>query len=136
MAKKNVEILGYVDEKKLVSLLSHCRAFIFPAEEDFGIAPVEAMASGRPVIAYRKGGVLETVVEGRTGIFFNKQTTGSLISALKKFEKFEPSFDPYMARKWARKFSLKRYKKEWQTFIKKSLLDYRKSDKINLNNIE
>lgn len=136
MAKKNVEILGYVDEKKLVSLLSHCRAFIFPAEEDFGIAPVEAMASGRPVIAYRKGGVLETVVEGSTGIFFNKQTTGSLIGALKKFEKFEFSFDPCIARKQARKFSLKRYKKEWQVFIKKSLLDYRESDKINLNNIE
>ena len=133
MAKKNVEILGRVDESKLISLLSHCRAFIFPAEEDFGIAPVEAMASGRPVIAYAKGGALETVVEGKTGLFFKDQTVDLLISAIKKFEKFEPNFDSQEARKQAEKFSVQRYKREWQELISKSLLKFKNNDKINLN---
>ncbi|TSC91472.1 MAG: glycosyl transferase group 1 [Candidatus Berkelbacteria bacterium Licking1014_96] len=130
MAKSNVEILGYVNEKKLRELLSHCRAFIFPAEEDFGIAPVEAMASGRPVIALGRGGALETVVEGETGLFFQKQTVGSLISAIKRFAKFEKTFNPQKAIKRAKKFSVERYKREWQEFVKKSLLEYRESDRI------
>jgi glycosyltransferase involved in cell wall biosynthesis len=126
MAKKNVEILGYIDEEKLMALLSHCRAFIFPAEEDFGIAPVEAMASGRPVIAYQKGGALETVVNGKTGLFFKHQTIKSLILAIKKFAKFEPKFNPQDAREQAEKFSVERYKREWQEFIRKRLAEYRK----------
>lgn len=133
LAKKNVEILGYVNDKKLIWLLSHCRAFIFPAEEDFGIAPVEAMASGRPVIAYRKGGVLETVVNGSTGLFFREQSAKSLIGVLGKFEKFEATFNPSNTRRWAEKFSIERYKKEWQECIKKSLLEYHGSDKMNSN---
>lgn len=126
MAKKNVELLGYVNEKKLTELLSHCRAFVFPAEEDFGIAPVEAMAPGRPVIALGRGGALETVVEGETGLFFKKQTTASLISAVKRFAKFEKSFNPQKAVERAKKFSVERYKREWKEFVEKSLLEYRK----------
>lgn len=126
MAGKNVEILGYVDDKKLVDLLAHCRAFIFPAEEDFGIAPVEAMASGRPVIALGRGGALETVVDGETGIFFKEQTIDSLAGAIKRFAKFEPTFEPQAARKQAEKFSVERYKREWGEFVEKSLLEYRK----------
>lgn len=126
MAKKNVEILGYVDDEKLIELLSHCRAFVFPAEEDFGIAPVEAMASGRPVIAYGRGGALETVVEGETGLFFQKQTTDSLILTVKRFAKFEKSFDPQKSIERAKKFSVERYKGEWKEFIEKSLLEYRR----------
>ncbi|MBU2595867.1 glycosyltransferase [Patescibacteria group bacterium] len=133
MANNNIEILGYVDNKRLIELLSHCRAFIFPAEEDFGIAPVEAMASGRPVIAYAKGGALETVVEGRTGLFFKDQTIDSLILTVKRFEKFEPLFNPQDSRTQAEKFSIERYEMEWRGFVEKSLLEYNKDDKINLN---
>lgn len=65
---------------------ARCRALIFPGEEDFGIVPVEAMASGKPVIAYRKGGALETVIEGETGVFFDEPTVESLIAAVERFE--------------------------------------------------
>ena len=91
------------------------------------------MASGRPVIAYAKGGALETVVEGKTGLFFKDQTVDLLISAIKKFEKFEPNFDSQEARKQAEKFSVQRYKREWQELISKSLLKFKNNDKINLN---
>lgn len=126
MAEKNVEILGYINDKKLVELLTHCRGFIFPAEEDFGIAPVEAMASGRPVIAYARGGALETVVEGTTGLFFKDQTVSSLMAAVKRFAKFDSSFNPEEARIQAEKFSVERYKKEWREFVEKSLIEYRR----------
>jgi len=130
MANDNVEILGYVNEKKLIELLSHCRAFIFPAEEDFGIAPVEAMASGRPVIAYGKGGVLETVVEGKTGIFFEYQNVNSLIAAVNKFREFEKTYNPEKSVERSKKFSAERYKREWEEFIKKSLREFKSNDRI------
>jgi glycosyltransferase involved in cell wall biosynthesis len=131
LAKKNIEILGYVDDKKRTSLFSHCRAFIFPAEEDFGIAPVEAMASGRPVIAYRRGGALETVVEGKTGIFFKKQAVDSLCRSVNKFIRLESTFDPNIARQWAKKFSVENYKRNWKEFIEKSLAEFKEDDRIS-----
>ncbi len=81
-AGSTVEFLGIQSEEIMIKLLSGCKALIVSAEEDFGLTPLEAMAAGKPVIAYKKGGALETVIDGVTGYFFNEQTTESLISAL------------------------------------------------------
>ena len=86
IAKNNIEFLGWRDNEELRDYYQNCKALIFPGEEDFGIVPVEAQACGKPVIAYKKGGALETVIDGITGIFFEEQTIGSLIEAVKKFE--------------------------------------------------
>lgn len=102
---KKIEFLGYISDQKYHELLSECKAFIFPGEEDFGLTPIEAMASGRPVIAYGKGGVTETVVDGETGLFFNQPTAESLISAINKFEKNINQFNPEVCRKRAEQFS-------------------------------
>ena len=86
LAGPTVEFLGRVGDGEVEELLAHCRAFIFPGEEDFGIAPVEAMASGRPVIAYGWGGATETVVDGETGVFFHEPTTDALVDAMHRLD--------------------------------------------------
>lgn len=93
IAKENVEILGRVSEEELEELLLGCRAFIFPQVEDFGITAVEAQAAGKPILAFREGGALETIVEGKTGAFFDEQTAQSLEQLIKKFDpkKFKAS---------------------------------------------
>ncbi|MBI4117091.1 MAG: glycosyltransferase [Parcubacteria group bacterium] len=89
---------------------ANCRALIFPQEEDLGIAPLEAMASGKPVIAYRTGGALETVKEMETGLFFNKQNSKSLIEELIKFK--ESKFNPEKIRKYAQNFDKEIFKQK------------------------
>lgn len=84
-----IELLGKVSNKKLICLYQNCQALISPQEEDFGLTPIEAQACGKPVIAYKKGGLTETVVANKTGIFFEKQTTKSLVKALIKFKKLK-----------------------------------------------
>ena len=91
IAKKNIKFLGLISDYKLPSFYSRARAVIFPQEEDFGIVPVEAMASGRPVIAFRAGGVLETVKDGESGVFFDEQTIESINECVEKF--FQIKFD-------------------------------------------
>jgi len=89
MAGANVELLGYQPDSVLRDLMARAKGFVFAAEEDFGIIPVEAQASGTPVIAYGKGGALETVVEAGespTGVFFNEQTVEALCEAVRTFE--------------------------------------------------
>jgi len=86
IAKPNIEFHGWASDEKIAEYYSGCRALIFPGEEDFGIVPLEAMSSGKPVIAYAKGGALETVVENQTGIFFKDQNKESLIDAVKRFD--------------------------------------------------
>jgi glycosyltransferase involved in cell wall biosynthesis len=85
-AGPTVTFLGYVADADLPDLMARCRAFIFPGLEDFGIAPVQAMAAGRPVIAYRGGGALDYVIPGKTGAFFADQTVESLTAALRAFD--------------------------------------------------
>ena len=93
MAEPNVVLLGSQPFSVLRQLYSQCRGLIFPGEEDFGIVPVEAMASGRPVVAYGKGGALETVVDGVTGVFFQEQTVDSMIDAIDRLEQMDISPD-------------------------------------------
>ena len=85
MAQPNVRFLGYVDDEERRRRLARCQALIFPGEEDFGLVPVEAQASGRPVIAYAAGGALDTVVDGETGLFFAEQAVDALCAAVTRF---------------------------------------------------
>ena len=102
LAGETVEFTGRVSDEKLRELYSTCRALLFPGDEDFGLVPVEVQASGRPVIAYRSGGALETVLEDRTGIFFDRQEPDDLQAAMLRFEKM--NFDPKMIRENALRF--------------------------------
>lgn len=112
---ENIEFLGRVDEAAKAELYSHCLAFIYPQEEDFGITAVEAMAAGRPVIAYRRGGTLETVKEGVTGIFFNEQTVEYLVGAINSFS--SAKFNPQTIKQHAEQFSMAKFKKGISEFI-------------------
>jgi len=104
LAGNTVEFLGWQPDEIVRQYLSSCKALIFCGIEDFGIVPLEAMACGRPVIAYAEGGVMETVVEGRTGLFFAQQSPRSLAEALLRFEKEGHQFDPVLIRQYAAKF--------------------------------
>jgi len=118
-AKPNVEILGRRAFSEIKELLASCRALVFPGIEDFGIVPLEAMASGRPVIAFRRGGALETVVDGLTGIFFEEQTPESLNRAVDLFEINLDSFDSAKIRAHASRFSKERFKQEFNSLVDK-----------------
>jgi len=113
----NIEFLGRVSDSEKAELYSQAKAYINPQEEDFGITVVESMASGRPVIAYNKGGATETVIEGKTGLFFSKQETCSLVEVLENFSK--TNFSPEIIREHALKFSKERFKREINNFIDK-----------------
>jgi len=117
IATDNIKVLGYVDDAKVVELMQKAKAFIFAAYEDFGIVPVEAMACGTPVIAYGAGGIKDTLIEGKSGLFFDMQTITSLNNAIKKFEKMK--FDYREISEYASKFSNKRFEKEIRSFIDK-----------------
>lgn len=116
----SASFLGKISDEELSEVYSGAKALIFTAEEeDFGIVPVEAMAHGRPVIAIRQGGVKETVVDGKTGIFFSELTVESLEDAIKKFEKMK--FSAEDCREQAEKFSKERFKKEIRDFVGKTI---------------
>lgn len=110
LAHSNIEFLGQVNDDELGRYYRGARALIFPQEEDFGIVPLEMMASGRPVIAYRRGGAEETVIENKTGIFFEAQTPEAIIDAIKRFDDHE--FSPTTCRAQAEKFSVKIFKEK------------------------
>lgn len=114
-AGKNVELLGYQSNEKLKDYLQRARAFVFAAYEDFGILPVEAMACGTPVIAFGKGGAKETVIEGKTGTFFEEQTVSSLIQAIERFETL--SLDPFQIHQHAQSFCLEQFQSQYKRFV-------------------
>ena len=117
MANGNIEFLGKQPFGQVKHYLAHCQALIFPGVEDFGIVPVEAMASGRPVIAFAAGGVMETVRENVTGLFFHQQTPESLIEAIERFEHSQAQFDPLAIRCHAESFSKELFKRRIADFI-------------------
>lgn len=112
MAKINVEFLGWQSDKSVQEYLRNAKALIFSGEEDFGLTPVEAMACGRPVVALKKGGTLETVIEGETGTFFDHETPESLNDAVDKLEKDYTKFTPNNCRKQAEKFSTDKFREQ------------------------
>ncbi|MBI4689732.1 MAG: glycosyltransferase family 4 protein [Nitrospirae bacterium] len=116
-AGKNVEILGHKTFDVLKDYMQRAKAFVFAAEEDFGITPVEAQACGTPVIAFEKGGILESVIENKTGIFFKEQTVEGLIEAVNDFEKKQDKFDYNEIRKNAERFDKERFNREFKEFV-------------------
>lgn len=128
MAKKNIEFLGPLSDEEKRHYLAHCKAFIHPQEEDFGITAVEAMASGRPVIAYRKGGALETVKDGVTGEFFEDQTPWSLVDTVREFH--PEKFDPKKIRQQALKFDISIFKKKIKDFIERAYKEHREKQEL------
>jgi len=115
IAQSNVEFLGRLSDEKYAALMSRCAAFLYPQEEDFGISAVEAMAAGRPVIAYGQGGALETMVSGVTGEFFTPQTPEALSHALASFE--PGRYTPSRIRSHAQQFAEERFRKEFGAFV-------------------
>lgn len=117
---KNIKFLGRVPESELPKYYANCKALIFPQEEDFGIVPLEAFASGRPVIAYRGGGALETIKEGETGLFFNEQMPESLLNVLRSFN--EKKFNSQKVREQALKFDKEIFKKKFTELLSENLI--------------
>ncbi|HSM56440.1 MAG TPA: glycosyltransferase [Candidatus Sulfomarinibacteraceae bacterium] len=118
MAGPNVTFLGYVPDQELPDLMARCRAFLFPGEEDFGIAPIQAMAAGRPVIAYAGGGALDTIVPG-AGALFAEQSVAAIIDAVQSFD--ATAVDPGFIRTHARQFDTSVFKKRLNEFITSKL---------------
>ena len=116
-AGKNIEILGYQTFEKLSSFMQKAKAFIFAAEEDFGIIVVEAMACGTPVIALKKGGTGETVIDGITGISISDQTISCIIESVDRFEQSINKFDPIKIRSFAEKFSRPIFEESFKKYV-------------------
>lgn len=116
IAKENIHFAGFVGEDRLVNYYKNAKAFIFPQVEDFGITAVEAQAAGIPVIAYKDGGVLDTVVDGKTGIYFEEQTVDCLINAILRSKK--KIFDKGSIIRNAQKYSIEKFKEQFKKIIK------------------
>ena len=110
LAKHNIEFLGYQEDGALRTLMSKARAFVFAAEEDFGIAVVEAQACGTPVICFKGGGVLDSVLAGQTGILFESQSFDSIMEAVNRFENLAEPLDPFRIRSHSERFSSQRFR--------------------------
>ena len=123
-ASANIEILGYMDSKKLKSLMQGAKAFVFAAEEDFGITVVEAMACGTPVIAFNKGGTAETVIDGVTGILFDSQTPESIKNAVARFEETVDKFNSLVMTQHSKKFSRAVFEKSMKEYVEQKSLNF------------
>lgn len=119
MARPNVTFLGRLTDREVMDYYASCRALVFPGEEDFGIVPLEANAAGRPVIAFKGGGALDTVIEGLNGLFFEEKTVQSLMDAVKSFESGKYNFEPPKIRKHALRFDKEVFKDKIKNYILK-----------------
>jgi glycosyltransferase involved in cell wall biosynthesis len=129
LAGPTVELLGWRDDAEIAELYARCRALLFPTVEDFGITPLEAMASGRPVIALGQGGALETVVapgggEPATGIFFERQSVEDLADAIQRFESGSPRFEPKALRRRAEAFDRPLFKERVEQYLAARLAEH------------
>lgn len=125
LAGPNVTLLGYQPSAALIDYMQRARAFVFAAEEDFGISVVEAQASGTPVVAFGRGGALETVIESSdprfgTGVFFHEQSVASIVDAIARFEAHAP-FDPEVCRLNAERFSVERFRREFLRIVDQAM---------------
>ena len=124
-ATPNVTVMGFQEHDVLLDRMQKAKAFIFAAEEDFGIAPVEAQACGTPVIAFGKGGAGETVVNGVTGLHFYEQTAAAICEVVERFEATETSFEPLVIRSHAQQFSTERFRDQFRGFVEEAWRDHR-----------
>jgi len=122
-ASANIEILGYQPDEVLIEYMKKAKAFVFAAEEDFGIVPVEAQACGTPVICFGRGGTKETVINKKTGIFFYEQSVEAILNAIDLFETYE--FDYNFIRKHALKFGRERFEKEIKEFVERKWNEFK-----------
>lgn len=120
LAKENVTLLGRQSNESVVWYMEHCRGFVFPGVEDFGITPVEAQAAGAPVFAFGRGGALETIIDGSTGAFFGEQTADALNQAIDAFDFGDASLAS-RCRENASRFSRARFKEEMRSVIERSV---------------
>ncbi len=119
IAKSNIKILGWQFDNITREYFKNCTAFIFPGEDDFGMAPVEAMKYGKPVLALKAGGALETVLPGMIGEFFDAAVPEVLADGVRRLRENLPRYSPLVIKKWAEKFSAERFRKEILEFIEK-----------------
>ncbi|GAG83673.1 unnamed protein product, partial [marine sediment metagenome] len=126
-AGNNIEFLGFQSFDSLVDCMQRARAFVYAAVEDFGIVPVEAMACGTPVIAFGKGGVLETVKNGFSGILYQEQTDEDLMGAIIRFETDGVGYSSREIRSHAARFSKVRFQEEFLNMVQKSWNDFDQS---------
>ncbi len=119
IAKPNVQILGWQPDDVVAEYLKNCLAFVFPGEDDFGLAPVEAMGWGKPVLALREGGAKEIVLPGLSGEFFAAPTSEVLADGARRLRDNLTNYSPLVIRKWAEKFSEERFRREIMDFVKK-----------------
>jgi glycosyltransferase involved in cell wall biosynthesis len=132
-AGPNVRMLGYQPFERLRHYMQHARAFVFAAEEDFGIVPVEAQACGTPVIAYGSGGVIETVIDGKTGVFFASQTVESILGAVETFE--HGTWCSAEIRANAERFSARRFRDSFSRFVRQEYAALKRSDGLGSQSI-
>jgi glycosyltransferase involved in cell wall biosynthesis len=117
MARSNIKFLGWQSDETVRQYLQNCTAFIFPGEDDFGIAPVEAMSFGKPVLAYRQGGATETILEGITGEFFDDPASEALADGLRRLRMNLNNYSPLVIKKRAEKFSPERFETTIKEFV-------------------
>ena len=113
----NIDVRGQVSDAEMVHAMQQAKAFVFAAEEDFGIAPVEAMACGTPVIAYGRGGSLDTVMDGVTGLLFDEQTVPAIAAAVARFDAMAGGFDPAACRQQAERFSEAAFRERFTRWV-------------------
>ncbi len=128
LAGPTVTLLGEQPDEVVTDHLQRCRAFLFAAEEDFGISPVEAMAAGAPVLCLGRGGALETVVDGSTGLYFPEQDVDAVVEAMKRFEADPARFEPEAIRAHAELFSEARFQREMGELVNRSWAQFRRSE--------
>lgn len=124
----NIQFFGHVSDDILDEKIERCKALVYAGVEDFGIVPVEAQAAGRPVIAFGRGGVLDTVIDGKTGIFFQEQSVTSFNNAIEEFEANEDQFDRWQIRRQAESFSREIFMDKIKSFINQSMEIHRKGE--------
>ena len=118
-----MKFLGRISDQEMEQYYSRAKAFLFPGIEDYGITPVEAMSAGVPVLAYGKGGALETVQDGKTGLYFHEQTADGLARCIERFERDGVSFSRQQIHEYSKNFSDEVFKERLMAFLNRALFE-------------